>query len=97
MAGSASTPQPTAPGTIVPGQWQHLASTWDGTTKPIYIDGVELATSGGAAIVYDAGPMLIGCDANTGSSAAFFVGSLDDLQIYDRALNAGEIGALAAR
>lgn len=79
------------------GQWQHLAGTFDGTTKRVYVDGIELAATPGTTLLYDDFPLKIGCDQNNGVLDLLFVGRLDDVQIYDRALSPAEISALAAR
>ena len=82
---------------IVLSQWQHLTITFDGTTKRVYIDGLELASMPGGPLMYDGNPLKIGCDQNSGVDGLFFAGRLDDLQIYDRALSPAEIAMLAAR
>jgi hypothetical protein len=82
---------------IVIGQWHHLAVTYDGAAKRVYIDGTEKQTSAySIPLMYDGNPMKIGCDDNT-PEGLFFAGTLDDLQLYDRALTAAEVAALAAR
>jgi hypothetical protein len=82
---------------IVLGQWQHLAATYDGTTKRLYVDGIEVATmTQTVPLPYDNQAMKIGCDDNA-PEAEFYAGTLDDLQIYNRPLSASEIAALAAR
>jgi hypothetical protein len=79
------------------GTWQHLAGTYDGATKRVYIDGVEVANGPqAAAIPYDSMAMKIGCDDNN-PNTFFFDGALDDLRIYNRALTASEIAVLAAQ
>ncbi len=74
--------------------WVHVAGTWDGTTKRLYIDGV-LARSGTSQISYDTHDVYLGADENNGSLALPFDGALDDLRVYSRALTAQEIAALA--
>ncbi|HUS29241.1 MAG TPA: LamG domain-containing protein [Kofleriaceae bacterium] len=87
----------TAANTIVLGTWQHLAATYDGTTKRVYINGIEQASvAEPTALPYDNMPMMIGCDDNNPISE-YYNGTLDDLQIYNRALSATEIADLAAR
>jgi hypothetical protein len=84
--------------TIVVGRWHHVAGTWDGAAKRVYIDGVEQAsTTIGSPIMYDANAMLIGCDNNSGVFIAHHQGALDDIQIYDRALGRDDLVSLAAR
>jgi hypothetical protein len=83
--------------TMVLGTWQHLAATYDGATKRVYIDGVEMANVAEPnPLPYDNMPMKIGCDDNVPESE-FYNGVLDDLQIYNRALSASEIADLASR
>jgi hypothetical protein len=74
--------------------WVHIAGTWDGTTKRLYIDGV-LARSGTSQISYDTHDLYLGADENNGSLALPFDGVLDDLRVYSRALSLQEIAALA--
>ncbi|HEY1556889.1 MAG TPA: LamG domain-containing protein [Kofleriaceae bacterium] len=82
--------------TIVPGTWQHLAISWDGATRRVYIDGVPSGSdTQSTPLAYDANAMKIGCDDNVGISEVFD-GVLDELQIYDRALSDAELAELAA-
>jgi hypothetical protein len=81
---------------LLVGQWQHIAYTWDGTTERVYIDGTQQASSPTpGALSYDTRDLYIGCDYSGGTSRPFS-GILDELQIYNRALSATEIQALAA-
>jgi hypothetical protein len=80
-----------------PGEWHHLAATWDGRTKTLYIDGVAV-TRPGIAIEFDQLPLFVGADnrTNTGKPAYFWNGVLDDVLFYPRVLTVAEIRALAA-
>jgi sialidase-1 len=75
--------------------WNHLALTWDGGNKIIYIDGTPtLSTS--IDVGFDTNDLFIGADINNGGSVDFsFNGVLDDVRLYDRALGEGEITILA--
>lgn len=85
-----------AAGAIELGVWQHVAATFDGTTKRLYIGGVRVASQPESqALSYDTHPMLIGCDDNA-TLVEHFQGALDDLKIFDRALSDAEIADLAA-
>jgi hypothetical protein len=77
-----------------PQTWHHVAGTWDGTTKRLYVDGV-MVTSVAATLTYDTGDIVLGADINGGAFALFWDGVLDDVRVYDRALDAAEIAALA--
>ena len=48
------------------------------------------------SMIYDTQPILIGADLDMASPVNHWVGALDDLRIYNRALDAQEIAALAA-
>jgi hypothetical protein len=75
-------------------EWTHLAISFDGTTKRIYVNGAEAASSGGlGALVYDAAvvPVTIGSDWASNVSSARFNGRIDEVSLYNRALTADEI------
>jgi hypothetical protein len=76
--------------------WHHIAGTWDGTTKRLYLDGTEVATGAQTTMVFDTHDVLIGYDNNFGSPVYFYDGLMDDLRFYDRALSPGEVAALAS-
>lgn len=70
--------------------WVHLAGTWDGQSKRFYLDGVleyELPYQ----IDFDGSDFIIGADENSGSTALSFTGRIDEVRIYDRALDEAEI------
>lgn len=82
---------------ITLGTWHHVAATYGGSTRRVYVDGVEVTfTTGASALSYDTMPVSIGCDDNSPASG-FFRGALDDVQVYDRVLSATEIAELASR
>jgi len=82
---------------ITDGLWHHVGVVYDfdGLHRCLYLDGVEVAKdiSPVAAVGSDGG-LYIGAanDLNTGS---FSSGLIDDVRIYDVALTAEEIEALA--
>jgi hypothetical protein len=82
------------PTTTATNVWHHVAGTWDGTTKRLYVDGV-LVASVASAIDYDTHPIFLGADENSGSTVLYWNGTLDDLRIYNRVLTVQEIQALA--
>ena len=83
--------------------WHHVATTWDAQTVYQYIDGVEVqsrALPGGnlssTAVYGVASGVGIGCgnvvaSGATGSDAYWFVGAIDEVALYNRALSATEI------
>jgi len=83
-------------GSIVPGQWQHLAGTYDGTNGRLYIDGTLVA--GPAAMPAPSNPnqpFVLGKDAPDHENS--FQGLYDQIKIYRRALNSQEILSLYNR
>lgn len=74
------------------GAWTHVAATVEGAKATLYINGVkdgEQARKGAASVVNFPIGMGWACEHGT------FLGLLDDVRIYRRALSAGEIRALA--
>lgn len=74
--------------------WHHLAMTWDKTTKRGYLDGA-LDVSRAVTIEDDMHIVTLGADYNAGNPAYWVNGELDDIMIFDRALDASEILQLA--
>jgi len=71
-------------------QWLHVALTWDSGRYVVYVDGEEVS-SGAYAGLSEIYPIAnIG---NDGSSWPYegFAGLLDEVRLYDHALNAAEI------
>ena len=74
--------------------WHHIAGTWDGTTKRLYVDGV-LAASVASTFAYDTSQLVLGADLNPAGLDLFWDGVLDDIRVYDRPLTEDEIAVLA--
>jgi hypothetical protein len=79
---------------VEPATWVHLAGTWDGTTKRFYVNGA-LRFEVDFVVDFDGSDFLIGGDENGGVPALMFGGRVDDVRIYDRALDGAEILALS--
>ena len=84
----------TSPASVPQMTWTHLAGTWNGTTKRLYINGVMVASST-SNIDFDDNSIYLGADENNGSLALPFDGVLDDLRVYNRVLSAQELSVLA--
>lgn len=76
------------------GAFHHLAATWDGTVKILYVDGVK-AGSGAASSMPNNNNlgMTIGQRQSTAMPLTF-TGTIDELQVFDRALSQAEISAI---
>jgi Concanavalin A-like lectin/glucanases superfamily/Divergent InlB B-repeat domain/Putative Ig domain/Immunoglobulin I-set domain len=80
-------------------QWTHLAASFDGSTKFLYINGAQVASQSGLGpLFYDpspAVPVTIGSDWAFGTSSARFTGHIDEVSIYNRALTSNEIADIS--
>ena len=69
--------------------WTHVAATYDGTTIRLYVNGAQAATKAQTgALLTSTQPLRFGGDGPWGE---WFQGSLDEIRVYNRALNATEI------
>lgn len=80
-------------------RWHHLAITYDGRQLRSYIDGEEVfAESTSLAtrqpISYENSGLGIAIGQDKGRRGWFFNGDIDDIRVYNRALNANEINEL---
>ena len=81
-------------GILAIARWHHVAITWDGAVKRVWIDGTERASTS-SVMSNDDGDVLLGGDEDSGLPGFFVTGALDEVRLYDRALDAAEIAALA--
>jgi hypothetical protein len=69
--------------------WTHLAGTYDGATLRLYVNGVQVSSrTQTGQIPISTNPLQIGGDSLYGQ---YFPGKIDEVRIYNRALNATEI------
>ena len=75
---------------LTPGDWNHVATTFDGTTYRAFVNGVEVFSPNNFAgrTPNSTSQLTIGRVDN------FFEGGIDDVRIYNRALSGSEIGVL---
>jgi len=79
-------------------EFLHTAVTWDGSIIRLYLDGKLIAAAAGpvSPISYDANQVIIGAEDNgVNAYTAFFDGTIDEAQIFGRALSDCEIRTLA--
>ena len=80
--------------------WHHIAGTFDGQKLRIYVDGQlsnERTLSGPVTIEPNTRPLNVGWwngGAGCSGSGRFFRGSIDELELFDRALSQPEIQAI---
>jgi PKD repeat protein len=76
---------------IATGAWTHLATTYDGATVRLYVNGAQvrsLAVAGSMAV--STGALKLG---GNGVWGEWYAGLLDDVRIYNRALTAAQVQA----
>jgi hypothetical protein len=83
------------------GRWVHLAATYDGKARHIYVDGVlkHDGVNASRSIATDGTPLTIGAGLATSSpdvGSRWFQGLMDELVLYSRALSSTEVAALAS-
>jgi hypothetical protein len=72
--------------------WTHLAYTYDGGWMRLYVNGEEVESRLiGNETLHSEGPLYIGCDSPAWED--HFRGRIDEMRLYDRALNPGEVDA----
>ena len=74
---------------LIANQWAHLAATYDGATQRLYVDGTQVASQPQTGLIQTSdGALRIGGNSIWGE---WFAGRIDEIRIYNRALNAAEI------
>jgi Concanavalin A-like lectin/glucanases superfamily len=84
------------------GVWHHACATWDGNATPgaggvtIYVDGVAVSVTMhtntlGTNSISNSSDLALGARAGAG---AFFIGSVDEVAIYDKELSGAEVTAI---
>ncbi len=70
---------------VTEGQWHRVGLTWDGTSRVLYVDDVEVARDNQGAPVASAGRLYIGA-GSTLAPGSFWSGLIDDVRLYRRAV-----------
>jgi hypothetical protein len=79
-----------APSALPLGSWSFVASTYDGTTLTVWVNGTAVAsTPVSGALATSSGTLSIGADAAWGEH---FAGSLDNVRVYPAALSSAQLG-----
>jgi hypothetical protein len=79
---------------VLDGQWHHLAGVYTGGKVLLYIDGRLDAETEAGAVNTTTDPVYIGSRVNS-TSTRNWIGNIDEVRIYDRALDAAAILYLA--
>jgi hypothetical protein len=81
------------------GKWYHVVCTRDNNSIKLYVDGQLIAknstlTSTGGTTPNYGSPTYVTFGARNGGASQYMQGSLDDIHLYNRAINADEVKAL---
>jgi len=75
------------------GEWTHVAATYSNGEKKLYVNG-ELAGESSATMPLNTAQVLrIGAGATEGNGNYFFVGTIDDVRLYNHVLTEDDIKA----
>jgi hypothetical protein len=89
--GAASVDAVSYPWSVSTGQWHHVAVTRAGSTFTLYVDGASVATATDSTAIPDAAaPVTLG----SAEGDFYLNGSLDEPEIYQRALSSTEVKAI---
>ena len=73
---------------LPPKAWSHVAFTSDGAHLRLYVNGDLVDTASAGEIGESEGPLYLGCWPE---QSDYFEGKIDEVRVYDRALDAGEV------
>ncbi|MHC4508942.1 MAG: Kelch repeat-containing protein [Planctomycetota bacterium] len=79
---------------VTDGNWHRMGLLWDGSFRTLYVDGVAVAEDTQDVLEDSYNGLNIGT-GNAMAPGTFFSGLIDDVRIYNRALSADEIAAMA--
>lgn len=71
---------------ITDGQWHRIGLVWDGSHRTLYVDGVAVAEDTQPGLESSQMGLYIGVGKNY-DAGTFFSGLIDDIRIYNRAVN----------
>ena len=70
---------------ITNGAWHRIGFTWDGASRILYVDDIEVARDAHTSLVGATGGLYIGAGSDLGAGS-FWSGLVDDVRIYNRAV-----------
>ena len=88
---SGSNKYVTSPKSYVDGQWQHGVVTFDGSVVRLYVNGIEVASTSTTSLPDTKGNQPLRIGANSLSVEDIFVGDIDEVGVWSKALSKSEI------
>lgn len=76
-------------------QWTHVACTYDGANRRVYVNGALISETTGTALSTGGTTGITIAGNNPPGGGSRLVGMIDQLRLWSRALSADEIGAAA--
>jgi hypothetical protein len=73
------------------GTWTHIAFAYDGTTLTVYSDGKQVFSGAKALALGTENAFRLGQFYDPGGTTYYFNGLIDDVRVYDTALNVTEV------
>ena len=70
---------------ITDGAWHHVGLVWDGAERVLYVDDIEVARDAQAQLTDASEGLFIGAGEAL-AAGSFWSGMIDDVRIYDRAI-----------
>jgi len=68
-------------GSLIPGEWSHVEAVYDGTQISLFLNGIEIASTA------HSGNLVTGTNPQLKIGSSNFKGLLDEVRLYNRALN----------
>ena len=94
MYNGSSWPMASATISATTNMWHHVVGTYSGGTITLYLDGNKFAENTGAGNPTPGGTCYFSIGANYSESTKYFNGSLDDIRLYNKALDPSEVQIL---
>lgn len=76
--------------------WHHITATYDRANVRVFLDGVQVGSTTAKTLNTGTVGMFIGNDGTLDPASYAFLGLVDDLRVYNRALSSSEVAALYA-
>lgn len=79
------------PGTVVAGEWYHVAATYDGAVGRLHLNGEVVGETTGGFSLRTAGALAVGRAVRGEADVFFYKGAIDEVAVYDHALSRATI------